>query len=146
MAHDVGHGRSGHRPYALGVRSSAWLLLSFAGSVGCGDLPSVGRTPFDGAPPADGAALDVADTGCEVVLLEDEPRYWQGAEIVLTRSGVLTMAPDATLTLGGLRLVVGAKSCLLTPLVGEDVEIRGKMVDVGRGRELWAGALLRRCD
>ena len=112
--------------------------------VGCSDLPDPGRWTLDG-----GAAHETSTAAaCDVVLLERDPAYWQGGEVVTTRVGVLTLVADTALGLrfGGLPVFAGGAEPLLEGLVGVPVVLRGKVVDVGRGRELWVGALVRRCD
>lgn len=111
---------------------------------GCGDVPDPGRWTLD-----DGAPHETpTPAACDVVLLERDPAYWHGGEVVTTRVGVLTLVKDTTLVLRfvGLPVFAGGAEPLLEGLVGAPVVLRGKVVDVGRGREFWVGALVRRCD
>lgn len=119
-----------------------WLAALFL-IVGCSDLPDPGRWTPDGGAPNETSTAPLPD--CSIVLLERDPVYWQGGEVVTTRVGALTLVGDA-LRFGGFPVFAAGAEPLLAGLVGAPVVLRGKVVDVGRGRELWVGALVRRCD
>lgn len=123
-----------------------WLLTGLM-IVGCGDLPDPGRSSPETRSPDAWPASDAGEACDDVVLLEREAAYWQGVEPVVTWASVLTLtdAPDHPYEFRDFRVFAGASEPLLRAFVGRRVTVRGRVIDVGQGSQLWVGALIRPC-
>jgi hypothetical protein len=101
--------------------------------------------PSDSSAGDSGAILD----GCApIVILESDKAYQSRSETTVSQSGVLTYVPGGgpgdrwlPYRLDGVLLYAGSKESMLEPFVGKTLSLRGKVVDVGYGPELWVGSL-----
>lgn len=136
--------------------------------LGCGGqtLTSPGETSLDTASMLDAASGDVdasddsrltdssagdsatPDACAPIVVLESDKAYQARGETTVSQSGVLTYVPGGgpgdrwlPYRLDGVLLYAGSKESVLEPLVGKILSVRGKIVDVGYGPELWVGSL-----